>query len=85
MSDGEWFVLIGLGGLFILLGLAAFIRGRIEERDYYDSISTRHDAREFLEHEPKRPEPGALKIGGWLAIAIGLLMLIMGGVFLLWG
>ena len=85
MSDGEWFIVIGLGGLFILLGLAAFIRGRIEEKDYYNSISTRPDTRQFLEHKPERPEPGALRIGGWLAIAIGVLMLIMSGAFLLWG
>jgi len=85
MSQGEWFVLIGLGGLFILLGLVAFIRGKSEEKSYYDSISVRHDAREFLEHEPERPEPGALKIGGWIALAIGLLMVVMGGTFLLWG
>ena len=85
MSQDEWFVLIGLGGLFILLGLVAFIRGKSEEKSYYDSISVRHDAREFLEHEPERPEPGALKIGGWIALAIGLLMVVMGGTFLLWG
>jgi hypothetical protein len=40
--------------------------------------------REFLEHEPERPEPGALKIGGWIAIAIGLPMMAMGGAFWLW-
>ena len=85
MSDGEWFILIGLGGLFILLGLAAFLWGKIEEKSYYNSISARHDAREFLEHKPERPEPGALKIGGWIAMAIGLLLLVMGGAFLLWG
>lgn len=85
MSQGEWFVLIGLGGLFILLSLVAFLLGRSEEKSYYDSISARHDAREFLEHQPVRPEAGALKIGGWIAMAIGLLMLVMGGAFLLWG
>ncbi len=85
MSHGEWFIVIGLGGLFILLGLAAFIRGKSEEKNYYNSIAARHDAREFLEHKPERPEPGALKIGGWIALAIGLLMLIMAGAFLLWG
>ncbi len=85
MSHGEWFILIGLGGFFILLGLAAFIWGKSEEKSYYDSISARHDAREFLEHKPERPEPGALKIGGWLALAIGVLMVVMGGAFLLWG
>ena len=85
MPHGDWFILIGMGGLFILLGLAAFIWGKREEKSYYNSISTRHDVREFLEHEPERPEPGALKIGGWIAMAIGLLMVVMGGAFLLWG
>ena len=85
MSYGDWFILIIMGGLFILLGLAAFIRGKGEEKSYYNSISARHDAREFLEHKPERAEPGALKIGGWIALAVGLLLLIMGGAFLLWG
>lgn len=85
MPYGDWFILISMGVLFILLGLAAFIRGKSEEKSYYSSISARHDAREFFEHKPERPEPGALKIGGRIAMAIGLLMLVMGGAFLLWG
>jgi len=85
MPHGDWSILIGMGVLFIFLGLAAFIWGKREEKSYYNSISARHDVREFLEHEPERPEPGALKIGGWIAMAIGLLMVVMGGDFLLWG
>ena len=85
MSHGEWLILIGMGGLFILLSLVAFIRGKNEEKSYYDSISARHDAKEFLEHDPERPEPGALKIGGRIALAIGVLMIAMGGAFWLWG
>ncbi len=85
MSHGDWSILIGMGVLFILLGLIVFIRGKKEEKSYYNAISTRHDVREFLEHEPERPEPGALKIGGWIAMAVGLLITVMGGAFLLWG
>ncbi|MFC1984192.1 hypothetical protein ACFLVO_04200 [Chloroflexota bacterium] len=85
MSDSSWLILMGMGGVFILLGLVAFIQGKKEEKSYYNSIATRHDAREFLEHKPERPEPGALKIGSWIALAIGLLMIAMGGAFLLWG
>ena len=85
MPYGEYFILMGIGGLFILLGLAAVIWGRSEETGYYDSLSTRHDVREYLEHEPLRPEPGALKIGGWIAITVGLVMAAIGGGFLLWG
>jgi len=85
MPHGDWSILIGMGVLFIFLGLAAFIWGKREEKSYYNSISTRHDVREFLEHEPERPEPGALKIGGWIAMVIGLLMAVMGGAFLLGG
>lgn len=78
-------MLIGMGGLFILLGLAAIIWGRSEEKSYYDSLSSRTDVREFLEHWPQRPQFGALKIGGWIAEAIGVLMAVLGGAFLLWG
>lgn len=85
MPRYDSFILMGLGGLFILLGLGGIIWGRREEKSYYDALSTRPDVREFLEHWPQRPEPGALKIGGWIAIALGLLMLVTGGAFLLWG
>ena len=85
MPHGDWFILIGMGVLFILLGLVAFIRGKREEKNYYNAIATRSDVREFFEHKPERPEPGALKIGGWIAMAVGLLMVVMGGAFLLWG
>ena len=80
----DWFILMGMGGLFILLGLAAIIWGKTEEKSYYDSLSTRPDVREFLEHRPQHPQLGALKIGGWIAVTVGLLMLAMGGAFLLW-
>ena len=85
MPEREFLILMGMGGLFILLGIASIFWGRGEEKSYYDAISTRPDTREFLEHEPKIPQPGALKIGGWIAIAIGLLMVVMGGAFRLWG
>jgi len=85
MPEGDCFILMGLGGFFVLLGLAMLLWGRNEEKRYYNSLSTRPDVREYLEHVPQRPEPGALKIGGWIAIALGLIMLALGGAFLLWG
>ena len=78
-------ILMGMGGLFILLGLAAVFWGKREAKSYYNTISTRHDVREYLEQQTERPEPGALKIGGWIAITIGLLMVVMGGIFWLLG
>ena len=85
MAFHDWLILMGMGGLFILLGLATFIWGKSEEKSYYNSLSTRTDLREFLEHRPQAPQPVSLKIGGWIAVAIGLLMLAMGGIIFLWG
>jgi len=76
---------MGMGGLFVILGLLALFRGRGEEKIYYNGIASRRDVREFVEHQPERPEPGALRIGGWIAIAVGLIMLAIGGGFLIWG
>ena len=85
MPHRDYFILLGIGAFFILLGLAAMFWGKSEEKGYYDTISSRTDVREYLEHWPPRPEPGALKIGGWIALTIGLLLAVMGGAFLLWG
>ena len=86
MPHADYFTLMGVGGLFIILGLAAIIWGKHEEKSYFDAIATRTgDLREFMEHWPPRPQPGALKIGGWIAIAVGLLLLVTGVVFWLLG
>lgn len=85
MPFEEHFILMAMGGFFILLGLVGIIWGKGEEAGYYDSLSTRHDVREYLEHSPRRPEPRALRIGGWIAITLGLLMLAGGGALWLWG
>lgn len=75
MPEGGWFLIFG-GSLFLLMGLGAYLWGRNEEKAYYDSMPARRfDVREYLERLPFRPEPGALKIGGWILIALGLVML----------
>ena len=83
--ERDWLIVMGMGGVFILLGLAAVFWGKGEEKSWYNSISSRPDVREFVEHSPQRPEPEALKIGGWIAIGIGLLMLAVGGFLWLLG
>ncbi len=83
MFQHDWLVPMAIGGVFILLGLTALIWGKSEEKRYYNSLSTRTDVREFMGHWPPRPQFGALKIGGWITIAIGLLMIVMGSVLLL--
>jgi hypothetical protein len=80
----DWYILVGLGGFFILLGLLGIFWGRHEEKSYYDAIATRPDVREFVEHLPWRPEPQALKVGGRIAIAVGVVLLLMGGAYWLW-
>ena len=85
MTHTDLWVLIGLGGLFIVLGVAALFWGREEEKEYYKAISSRTDVREYMEHTPERPEPGGLKIGGVIAVVVGLVMLIIGAAFWLWG
>lgn len=85
MPQTDLWILIGLGGLFVLLGVGAFFWGRGEEKSYYKAISTRTDIREYMEHTPERPEPGGLKVGGLIAIFVGLVMLVMGGAFWLLG
>ncbi len=84
MLEQDLLIMMGMGGLFVILGLGAIIWGRREDEGYYDSLATRMDVREYLEHAPQRPGLGALKIGGWIAIGVGLVMIVMGGAFWFW-
>jgi hypothetical protein len=85
MPQSDIYILLGIGGLFLLLGLAAIFWGKIEEKRYFNNIATRQDSREFLEGWPRRPQFGSLQAGGWIAIAVGILMLIVGGAIGIWG
>lgn len=82
----QWLIMLGVGVLFILLGIGAYFWGRGEENAYFNSMPTRRaDIREYLDHWPFRPEPGALKIGGLIMMAIGLVLGLVGGGMWLWG
>jgi len=81
----EFVILMSIGGLFALLGIVMIFLGKREEKKYYNSISSRPDAREFLEGWPKRPQFGSLQAGGWISILIGVIILIIGGAFRAFG
>lgn len=85
MPQNDLYLFLGLGGFFVLLGIGTFIWGRGEEKGYYSKISSRADAREFLDHWPRRPQFEALKIGGRIFLAIGVLMVLTGAGVWLWG
>lgn len=85
MWSNEFAVLMGVGILFILFGVVGVVWGKTEERKYYNSLSTRHDVREFIERWPPRPGLGAWKVGGWIALAVGVVLLIVGAVYLFRG
>ena len=83
MQLQDFFTLMGVGGIFIVLGAGSVIWGVIEEKRYYNALAERPgDIREFLDRSPARPQPAALRIGGWIAIAVGAVLLAVG--FVLW-
>ena len=81
MPPGDYFILMWFGGGFLILGLVGILWGRHEEKDYFDALAERPDLREFMNHWPERPQTGAIRIGGWIAFAVGLIALIVGIVF----
>jgi len=78
--DGR--IIVGLGVLFLILGILTFIWGCREMASYYMALSQRRDVREFIERSPLRPEPEALKIGGVIAAIVGAVVLVLGIIWL---
>jgi hypothetical protein len=78
MSEGDWSILAIVGAVFIVLGIIGFLWGRREQKKMDEALTTRIDVREFISHWPESPQPGALKIGGLIAIALGVLLMVVG-------
>jgi hypothetical protein len=78
MPQGDWYILIIVGGVFIVLGAIGLFWGRHEERRIFEALAQQHDLREFSLEHVETPQPGALKMGGWIAGALGVLMLVVG-------
>ena len=82
MQSPDNYIMMGIGGLFLLLGIIAFLWARSEERGLNYDLSQRPDLREFITRWPIRVEPGALRVGGWILMIIGIVLIILGGIFL---
>lgn len=85
MPYPDSFIIMVMGGAFFVAGIAMLFWGRRREKSYYNSLSTRPDLREFLERSPEHPEHSSVKIGGWVSIIVGLVMLSIGGGLRYWG
>ena len=79
MINEYWGLPVIIGAVFFVLGIALIIWGAREGRDYYNSLINKVDLREFFSKWPLRPEPGALKTGGWITIALGIIIAGIGG------
>lgn len=74
MAEGDWIILAIVGAVFLVLGVIALLWGRHEEKRIFDHLAEQHDLREFTLKHVESPQPGALKLGGWLSLALGILL-----------
>ena len=85
MSYSESFLLLVMGGIFVGVGIGVLFWGKREEKRDSDALAARTDMKEFLEYSPERSRSRALKLGGWISITLGLVMLGIEGGSRLWG
>ncbi|MGD1118225.1 MAG: hypothetical protein ABR886_01915 [Dehalococcoidales bacterium] len=78
---GKWLTLVIVGAAFIVLGIIAIILGMREEKRIFAALAKKPDLREFTGRHVESPQPGALKIGGWIAIALGVLLAVAAIIF----
>ena len=75
---GDWSILAIVGAVFVVLGVIGILWGRHEQKKLDEALTSHVDVREFVSHWPERPQPEALKIGGWISLALGILLMIIG-------
>ena len=80
MPYSDSWILLVMGIVFLAVGIGTFMKGRYDEKREYDTLASRTDMKEFIEHSPEQSRPGSLKLGGRISIIIGVVILgIVGG------
>ena len=81
MPHLDYYIPMGIGGLFIIVGVATMFWARRGEKKYYNSLSAKSDVKEPLERWSERPGHGAFKMGSLITIIVGSILLALGGAF----
>jgi hypothetical protein len=81
MPQDDWYILVIVGGVFLILGIIGILWGRYEEKRLFEALAEQRDLREFTLEHVESPQPGALRMGGWIAIVLGVLVMIVGIIF----
>ena len=79
MAEMDGYIMMGIGGFFLLLCVIAFLWARSEERGIDETILHSTDVKN-LEKPPIGPN--SLRIGGTIFAVLGAILIILGGVFL---
>lgn len=82
MSLTEYVPLMIIGAVFLLVGIILLILGNREEKDYCRTVSNQTDVRKYLEYRTDSIQAWGFKVGGIIAVVIGLFLLVMG--FVIW-
>jgi len=81
MSLANYQILLGMGGLFTLLGIIFIFWNRREKNKYYNNILlTQRDIKEIITREHERFWLLAWQIGGRVSLIVGIVLLIIGGI-----
>lgn len=83
MTNLDSYIIMGIGGLFVFLGLIIMLWARHKQKGYGDVLSRREELRSFLGYWPDFILPSELRAGSWVSVAIGVALIVL-GVVLLW-
>ncbi len=84
MTNLDSYIIMGIGGLFVFLGLIIMLWARHKQKDYGDVLSRREELRSFLGYWPDLILPSELRVGGWVSVVVGVALIILGIVLLVW-
>jgi uncharacterized membrane protein len=84
MANLDSYIIIGIGVLFLFLGLIIMLWAKQKAKGYGDVLSRREELRSFLGYWPEFILPRELRAGGWVSIFIGAALIILGIVLLFW-
>ena len=79
----HWIILLILGGALIAFGGIFFVWAYLERRSDIDILAhneTNQDVKDLLDEGRISMGPKSLKVGGWLAVTVGVFLLILGTV-----